>query len=162
MITVQLAYSEDVIKAAVKAFWLRTAGWKFIFVLSLALVFTAYLIVSGNRSWLVGALGTATLFGAVMSVALYVVHLRRSMAKLAAMKTPVATLNLGEESFRVTSGAGTAELPWSAVKEVWQFESIWLVLFSPAEFITLPLADLQPEARDFILSKVPDARIRRR
>jgi hypothetical protein len=37
---------------------------------------------------------------------------------------------------------------------VWQFRDFWLLFFSPAQFITLPLADLDSEARDLILSRV--------
>jgi YcxB-like protein len=92
--------------------------------------------------------------GVAVIVALYVVHYRNALHKLKAMGNPVATLEASDASLQLSSGAGTATLPWSAVTEVWQFKSCWLLLFSKAQFITLPLADMTPQAAAFIVARV--------
>lgn len=154
MISVRLIYTREIVKAAVWAFWLKTVERKFLVVLVLLTGFEVYLLATGNRSWVAGMLGTTVLFGFAMTSIVYVVHFRRGMAKFSAMKDPHANLELDEERFRVRSGAGASELPWSAVKEIWQFEEFWLLLFSPAEFMTLPLENIPMEARELILRKV--------
>lgn len=40
-----------------------------------------------------------------------------------------------------------------AITEIWQFPDYWLLFFSRAQFITLPLADLDPEAQELILDR---------
>ena len=73
------------------------------------------------------------------------------------MGAPTATLSLDDASFTMSSGLGSASLKWSSVTEVWRFPSFWLVLFSKAQFVTLPLASVTAEAQAFILSRVSAA-----
>jgi len=70
------------------------------------------------------------------------------------MQSPLATFEVGDERFRVTSDVGSSELSWGAIIEVWQFSEFWLLFFSRAQFITLPLADLNSEAQELILSRL--------
>ena len=69
------------------------------------------------------------------------------------MQSPEATFEVGDDRFRITSDVGSSELLWSTITEVWQFPEFWLLFFSRAPFITLPLADLDNEARELILSR---------
>ncbi len=48
-------------------------------------------------------------------------------------------------TFTVISGIGTTTLQWFAIKDVWQFSDVWLLLCSKAQFSTLPLANLSPQ-----------------
>ena len=54
----------------------------------------------------------------------------------------------------MSSDIGTTTLQWSAVKELWQFPSVWLLLYSKAQFTTLPLACLSPETQAYIVQRV--------
>jgi len=108
---------------------------------------------SGHDYWILGVLALGLLFMAM----LYAVHYRESHRKLLAMGEPVATLEVTESTFSVTSGAGAAQRPWTAIQEIWRFDTCWLLLFSKAQFVTLPLADLTPEAADFVLERVRTA-----
>ena len=84
-------------------------------------------------------------------VLLYVIHYRSVMQKFRAMGDPEATLAASEESFSVSSGVGSSTVRWASITQVWQFPTFWLVLFSKAQFMTIPLADITPEAKAFIL-----------
>jgi len=85
--------------------------------------------------------------------AVYIVNLRRSLKRLRRMKVPEATLELGEERFRVTSDIGSSEIEWSLISQVWRFEKVWLLFFSAGEFMTIPIAEFTPESKEFIVSK---------
>lgn len=111
-------------------------------------------IVGGDSSWFVGVLASVLALGIIFMVALYLIHYRNALHKLEAMGRPQATLDVTETSLSLSSGAGTATLPWSAVTELWQFKSCWLLLFSKSQFVTLPLADMTPEAKTFILARI--------
>jgi hypothetical protein len=114
----------------------------------------AFLLFDGDRSWRVGALAVAVIFGTAFVVAIYVVHYRNAVRKFKDMGSPQATIKASESSFTVTSGAGSSTLPWSSVTEVWQFKNVWLLLFSKAQFITLPLSCVSPEFREFVVQRV--------
>ncbi len=70
------------------------------------------------------------------------------------MGSPEASFECNEQGFTLSSEMGTATLPWSSVKEVWTYPRFWLLVFSPAEFVTLPLECLSAEAQSLILGKV--------
>jgi hypothetical protein len=45
-------------------------------------------------------------------------------------------------------------LKWEAIKDVWGFEGFWLLLFSKAHFVTIPLEDVSSEMRLLVIEKV--------
>ncbi len=136
---------------------LRTIGVGYCVALAVVAGSLGFLWWSGDRTWLVGALGTALAFGTIFAAALYVVQLRGTLARFRAMGAPVATLALGDASFTVASGAGSATLQWSTVTEVWRFPGFWLLVFTRSQFVTLPLAGIPPDAQAFILGRVAAA-----
>lgn len=151
---VSLTYSKPLLRKAVHGFWWRVVGIRFFVALALVAVALIMLVLGGDTSWLVGVLASVLAFGFIFIVALYVIHYRNTIYKFKAMGNPQATLDASEIYLSLSSGAGTAMLPWSAVTEVWQFKSCWLLLLSKSQFVTLPLADMTPEVAAFILSRV--------
>jgi hypothetical protein len=107
----------------------------------------------GDRSWVLGASAAVGGLGALFAGALYAVHLRETLTRFRRMQLPEATLEIGEERFRVTSDAGSSELQWSAITEIWQFPAFWLLFLSRAQFMTFPVADLDAKARERIASR---------
>ena len=154
MAPVRLHYSELLVRRAVKAFWWRVIGWR---VLIAELVVGASflsLLASGDRSWLVGVIGAVFALGTLFLGALYLVHYRSSVGRFRRMRTPEATFEPIADGFRVASDTGLAEIPWAEVKELWQFPDFWLVLLSPAQFMTLPTADLDEGVRALLIEKI--------
>jgi hypothetical protein len=150
-------YNEPLLRRAVLCFWWRTIGPGFLIFLMLAAGFVAWLVSRGDTSWVVGALATALAFAVIMMAVLYVVHYRNTLGKFKAMGNPEVTFKACESSFSVVSALGSSMLQWSSVTEIWRFPSFWLLFFSKAQFITLPLADIAPEAQAFILERVQDS-----
>ena len=153
MTPIKLHYTEALIRRAVGLFWWRTTGWRFIAALVLLLVSFLVLLWSGDRSWVVGLLGAVLVLAVTFSVALYVTHYRASLGRLRRMRAPEAIIELGEESFRVSSDAGTSELAWSAVTEVWSLPEFLLIFLSRAQFITIPRADVGADICEVIVGK---------
>lgn len=150
-----LHYTPDLVRHAVLCFWRRSVGLRTVLVTGAMLLWLGVLLAQGDRSWQVGVVGTAVAISVLVGMMVYAVHYRNAMAKLRDMGgTARAALRTKEEHFTLTSQAGQATLPWRSVKEVWQFERVWLLLFSPAQFSTLPVADLPPEMQDFIETHV--------
>jgi hypothetical protein len=149
-----LIYSETLLRHAVFAFWRRSVGVGFIVALFVAALGLGVLIAQGVASWLVVALAAVLVLGIAFATAVYIVHYRNSLRKFRQMDKPRATFRADESSFTMSSDIGTTTLQWSAVKELWQFPSVWLLLYSKAQFSTLPLACLSPETQAYIVQRV--------
>ena len=152
-----LIYSESLLRQAVFAFWRRSVGLGFILMLITLPATLGVLVALGAASWLIATLAAVVVIAAAVAVALYVVHYRNSLRKFRKMDKPRATFSADESSFTMSSDAGTTTLQWSAVKELWQFPSVWLLLYSKTQFSTLPLACLPPETQAFVLQRVREA-----
>lgn len=149
-----LIYTQQLIRSAVFAFWRRTVGVGFGVAIAMVAGSLAYLLWVGNRSWVVGVEATVLLFGVAIALTVYVVHYRNAIAKLRQMPSLQATFVAEEQQFTATSAIGSTTLAWASVKELWRFESCWLLLFSKAQFMTLPLDGLPAEMQAFILERL--------
>ena len=149
-----LIYSESLLRQAVFAFWRRSVGLSFILMLVALPAILGVLVAQGAASWLIATLAAVLVIAAAVAVALYVAYYRNSLRKFRKMDKPLATFCADESSFTMSSDAGTTTLQWSAVKELWQFPSVWLLLYSKTQFSTLPLACLPPETQAFVLQRV--------
>jgi drug/metabolite transporter (DMT)-like permease len=152
-----LIYSETLLRQAVFAFWRRSVGVGFIVALLVGALGLIVLIAQGVASWLAGALAAVLVLGIGFAAAVYFVHYRKSLRKFRQMDKPRATFRADESSFTMSSDIGTTTLQWSAVKELWQFPSVWLLLYSKAQFSTLPLACLSPETQAYIVQRIRES-----
>ncbi len=152
-----LKYSAPLLRQAVLGFWWRVVGIRFLVALALVALGFALSIREGDTSWVTGVMGSVLVAGTLFAVAIYVVHYRNAMQKLKAMGSSEATLEASDDALALSSGAGSASLPWSAVMEIWRLKGCWLLLLSRSQFVTLPLADLAPDLKNFILEKVQAA-----
>ena len=149
-----LIYTESLIREAVFGFWRRSIGVGFYVAVIWVAASLAWLVWRGNSSWVVGVLATVLLFGVLFAATLYVVHYRNAICKLRGMPSKQANFVAEEAGFSVASELDSTNTPWSSVTELWRFEKCWLLLFSKAQFITLPLACLPDDMRQFIAERV--------
>ena len=152
-----LIYSEALLRQAVFAFWRRSVGVGFLAALLVAVLGLVVLVAQGMASWLVGTIAAVLVLGIGFAAAVYVVHYRNSLRKFRQMDKPQATFRADESSFTIISDIGPSTLQWSTVKELWQFPSVWLLLYSKAQFTTLPLACLSPETQAYIVQRVRES-----
>ena len=153
----KLQYDSALLREALFGFWWRTVTGRLLVALTVSLFGFVYCWVNGDRSWLIGVLGAVLVSGVGMIMAVYFVHLANMKRKIKNMGTPEATFTASDSSFSVASGAGSSTMPWASVTEVWQFKRCWLLLFSKAQFITVPLSNVPEEMREFILQRVTAA-----
>ena len=151
--TIKLEYSEVFIRDAIRHYWWKQIGPVFPLVTLSLTVFLVYRLIDGDRTWLIGALGAVIILGLATMIAIYVVHLRRALQRLERMKKPEATLELGEDQFRISSDVGSSEIKWSLISHLWCFDNVWLLFFSAGEFMTLPINDMSAESKSFLISK---------
>jgi len=149
-----LRYTERLVAQAVRLYWRRTVGFGLLVAVAPMIAFLTWRLIDGDRSWVVGLVAAVILLGVLMPLAVYVIHYRNSMGKFRQMSQPVAELMADQDAITILSDRGSSSLKWELVKEVWRFETLWLLLFSKAQFVTLPLEDLPGPMQAFILERV--------
>jgi YcxB-like protein len=152
-----LIYSEALLRQAVFSFWRRTVGGSFLVALLVAAAGLGILVAQDVSSWLIAGLGAVLVLGIAFAMVVYIVPYNKSLQKFRQMGKPQSTFRADETSFTVSSDVGTTTLQWSAVKELWQFPSVWLLLYSKSQFTTLPLACLPTEFQTHIVQCIRSA-----
>jgi hypothetical protein len=99
-------------------------------------------------------LGAFLILVVVVMAAAYIAPYRHALAALRALNPPEATLTLDEGTLSMASNVGSTTVLWSAVTELWRFDRVWLLMFSKAQFVTLPVRCLSPEEQALITEKV--------
>jgi hypothetical protein len=149
-----LTYSESIVARAVLLYWRRTVGIGLLVVVALMIALLAWMIASGDRSWFVGVVAAVVVLGMAFPVLVYVVHFRNSMRKFRAMQKPVADFVADEEAFTLSSDLGSTTVKWNMVTELWRYDSLWLLLFSKAQFVTVPLHGVPERMRTFVMEHI--------
>jgi len=149
-----LNYTEPLVEKAVRLFWLRTVGYGELVAVVVMIAVLAWRLIEGDRSWFVGVLATFVFLSIAIPIGIYFGHYRHSVSKFRELKKPVAEFLVDDDVLTLSSDLGTTTLKWTAVTEVWRFESMWLLLFSKAQFVTIPLDGLPEPMREFVLERV--------
>jgi hypothetical protein len=153
-----LRYNEPLLREAVRYFFVQTLlrqfGVKFFVFMGFLFPFAGWLLYIHEPGWGLGFLVASLVFMCALLASIYVAHFRNTIGKFRRMRSPEATFGYDEEHIYLTSEFGSATMPWSAITEVWRHDTFWLVFFSPAQFMTLPLDCLDEATQEFINRKV--------
>ena len=149
----KVVYERDVISEAARRFVLRSIRWDGFAVFFALVAALGYLLATGDRSWIVGAVGAVVLLMAIFGVALYVVPYRRSLARFEGMSAKTAELSFTESGVRMTSDLGQQEFRWQLIDRVWTYPRVWL-LFVSGTYMTLPPGNLDQETKTFVLDHI--------
>ena len=156
-------YDEAVMKTAVLKYVLRAAFLEHTWhsVLAIFGVMGCVLLLLVFHQFTFGAGLFAGLIAAIALLFLYAgwAHWRGMRAKLRRMKEPRATFRLSDEQISIEADTGSSRLPWDAIKDIWRFDRVWLLMLASNQFITLPLQGAPPDALAFLDSKVAPTRL---
>jgi hypothetical protein len=149
----QLQYTDALVRRAIAAYWRRTVGG-LIYVLPVCVAVLVGCWYRGFTPWWVFAFGVIVLAVSGLAVALFAVHYRSSMLRFRALGDQAVAFRVDDHSFTLEAPMGTTTFQWPVVKELWKFNDVWLLLYSKAQFNTLPLADISEDMRSFVESKI--------
>lgn len=149
-----LHYTEPLVRRAVRRFCVRSVGWVYPMAVMFLATSVTFGVVRGNRSWTIGSFGAVLFFSILIAIVLYRNQLAAAMDKFRSLEGKPVAFGGSEDSLSVHSQAGSAELPWRAIPEVWRYEDFWLLVFSRGHFMTLPLDGVPAVDRAFLLERV--------
>jgi hypothetical protein len=154
-VTFTVRYTKDHCLATAWRYWQRRLGYRY----ALELTIGAGLLVlatQGPYRWLEIALMVAVGIFALLGAGLFFVHWLRGLQSLAALRPPTSTWTLTEEFVGQRSSLGESAIAWSALREVWRFPDLWLLVWGRDVFSTIPLDQLPREARQLIERRVKE------
>ena len=83
---------------------------------------------------------------------------RRWLEAMKVMGKPEARLVVDEDSFTVSSGAGSSTIPWRRFAKIWKQPDFWMLSLDRGYMpMTIPLAGVSREVLDLIEEKIVEA-----
>ena len=151
---VTICYSDPIIRAAARRFFLRYARNDAITGMVLILMAVAAWLAF-DLDW---RLPISLLLLALVVLTLVIAtarrYTRRSIANFRLMKDPTATWRFSPEFIGTKSELGSSEFRWNLVKGIWRYPDMWILLFGPSGYSVLPTANLDEEVKAFIAAHV--------
>ena len=150
-------YSSALITRAAWTFWMKKHRNDAVLSIIALIVVLYFFLIERNENWFVGfMLAVATIYvGAVYGG--FLAYRRSSLALLRAMGSSEATWSFSENGIFCESGAGKAEMKWTAIDRLWRFREFWLLIYANGTYSTLPASPLSEDAKTFIEGKVRQA-----
>ncbi|HUB65890.1 MAG TPA: YcxB family protein [Candidatus Methylacidiphilales bacterium] len=80
---------------------------------------------------------------------------RQWLDTLRRMGNPEAELIVTDESFQVSSGAGSSTIPWNQFVDIWRYDDFWLLFLTKfGRPLTIPLKDVDPNVLRLIEERI--------
>lgn len=153
----ELHYSEELIINAVKSFFRRKIGVAVPIFTVLITAFVIYNIIDGDRSWLMGAIGTLNVMLILFIGILYFSHKYFALKWFRRFDGGLVALSMDEDQFHLSSNVGSSHLKWNLIDKIWDFDGYFLVIFSLNEFVTVPTDQMSAEAKEFFFDTAQNA-----
>ncbi len=157
MHSARLHFTAESAVKSVNRYWTRTLGVPFFVCYALTAVGAIVLILSGDRSWLAGALTAFTVLAAVFLGAIYRGHTKSAVQKYRDLVPNGVGFSFDDSGFVLETPSGKSETKWGTIHQVWTYPDAWLVFFAKAQYFTLPLSDLTQEQQGFIRTRLATA-----
>ncbi len=149
-----LHYTEKLVRKAAWRFITRIIGWKFPAAIILMLIFFLAGLKQGDNSWKIGVSGVLLAISFIFPIVIYRNQLRAALFKFRALNGKPVVFHFSDTNFSIRSDAGSTELPWNTITDVWRYDDCWLIFFSKAHFMTFPLEGVTSEKQLYILKNI--------
>jgi len=158
---IHLHYTEDLIKLSVLYYCWAVTGKLFALAVAFC-IFGLIFLIEYDGSTMVASLIAFTLVWvtALLSL-LYYITRKRALAKFRNLEDGKALFGITDHYFSLTTMTAptTPHMPWSSIAKIKQYPDFWIVLLRPRGYFALPLQNLLPEDKEFILKKANSRQI---
>jgi hypothetical protein len=156
--TFTVTFTRELLDYSVSRYFRYQLDWRFLFALAVLGCLTAYLFITGDRTWLFG-LALAFFLGSLMLIAFAYFRIRNgALEKFNRMPSGQATFTLSERGIDVSSESGHAEIFWDSIERVLKYPRAWLFVIRGAGYFTVPIQEVDVEIREYILHKLGNSR----
>lgn len=156
---IHLHYTEDLTKLSVLYYCWALTGKLFALTYVLVGLSLVFLIKNGGSSMIITISALTLLIVPLFLGLLYYISRKRALAKFRSLKDGKAIFGITDDHFSLIGTGVTSTLPWSSITKIKQYPDFWIILLRPRGYFTLPLQNLLPEDKEFILKKTPSQSI---
>ncbi len=152
---VTVEYTPELIRSAIFRYWVAIVGPFSFGALAVVGGACSYLLLTGERSWVIGSMTTIFVILTSMLAFAYFRLLGISMAKFRRMETPTALFRFTDTTIYIETDSGKSEFTWRSIDKILKFPDIWMIVFVGGGQITLPTKTIDSDLQDLILGSVP-------
>ncbi len=133
-----------------------TSGWRRYACLAMVMsVFSLNLTVfTPVYGWPVALLIAVVEIAAPMAFVIWRAQRQMRANWIGRLKSPQARFVVSDDGVEVATDANSGRLRFDAVKQIWKFKRVWLLMLDKTRFVTLPLAGAPAEALQVLNEKV--------
>jgi hypothetical protein len=152
---IHLHYTEDLTKLAVLYYCWAVTGKLLLWTFGLSILGVVYLMMSDGSPMVTALIIFTFTWVTALICLLYYITRKRALAKLNNLDNGKALFGITDDHFSLTAISPTSEahIPWTSIIKIKQYPDFWIILLRPRGYFTLPLHNLLPEDREFILQK---------
>ncbi len=153
---IHLHYTEDLTKLSALYYCWAVTGRLFVLALAFCILGLIILIQYDGSPMVMSLIVFTLIWVSVLLSLLYYITRKRALAKFHNLVDGKALFAITDDHFSLTTVTPTAaaNMPWTAIAKIKQYPDFWIILLRPRGYFTLPLHNLLPEDKEFILKTV--------
>ncbi|OFW88544.1 MAG: hypothetical protein A3B66_08775 [Alphaproteobacteria bacterium RIFCSPHIGHO2_02_FULL_46_13] len=151
---IHLHYTEDLTKLSVLYYCWAMTGKLFALSVVFIILGLIFLIQYDGSPMVVSMIVFTLIWVTCLLSLLYYITRKRALAKFRSLKDGKAIFGITDDHFSLIGTGVTSTLPWSSIAKIKQYPDFWIILLRPRGYFTLPLHNLLPEDKEFILKQV--------
>jgi hypothetical protein len=102
---------------------------------------TVAMWMTGDRSWLLGAMLTTSLLALGLPLLAWRAHVRNGLATIARLPERSSDFSADAHGFTIANPVGHVTLSWRELRLVRRDPEFWLLQLAENQFVTVPLAN---------------------
>jgi hypothetical protein len=152
---IHLHYTEDLTKLSVLYYCWAMTGKLFALAVALGILGLIILIQYDGSPMVMSLIAFTLVWVTALLSLLYYITRKRALAKFRNLKDGKALFGITDNHFSLTTmtAPATPHMPWSSIAKIKQYSDFWIILLRPRGYFILPLHNLLPEDKEFILKK---------
>lgn len=151
---IHLHFTEDLTKLSVLYYCWAMTGKLFALSVVFIILGLIFLIQYDGSPMVVSMIVFTLIWVTCLLSLLYYITRKRALAKFRSLKDGKAIFGITDDHFSLIGTGVTSTLPWSSIAKIKQYPDFWIILLRPRGYFTLPLQNLLPEDKEFILKKI--------
>lgn len=144
----QVTITESHLRMATRRFLMRHLGLPGLAFLIFSLALFVYMLLSSQTDWLFGLVGGSLLLYILTPLVTYFVEFRNAKLTMEKLGDGVVDYAVDDKSLRQSHSVSTTEIRADAIRAIWKFPEVWLLLFRGQRgYLVLPVTQLSHETQ---------------
>ena len=150
----KLIYTQSILRRALNRYFSKLIGPLFPILYFFISIFTIYRIISGDKSWMVGALAAVIIITAFIMTFSYIHSLKRVKETFISLQSGDCIFSITEFGISYSSPLGTAEIPWKRFISAKNYDDFILLDMGISGYTSIPVESIDTETINYLISRI--------